>query len=157
MYEKHGHTAIKRTTEYLAWENMKRRCLNKAHPRYKDYGGRGIDVCERWINSFSNFYHDMGPKPGKRYSLDRIDNNSGYCKQNCKWSLLSIQQTNRRRKNRFVGVHFHAYSKKYFASITKNKKTYRLGYFADPIDAAKAYNEANLKLNGPNAFQNRLK
>jgi hypothetical protein len=61
--------------EYIAWVEMKRRCYTKSNKRYHRYGGRGIKVCSEWKDNFPQFYHDMGKRPGKKYSLGRIDNN----------------------------------------------------------------------------------
>ena len=84
------------TSEYTTWDAMKTRCYNKKHKTYKNYGSRGITVCERWLNSFENFYEDMGDKPDKTYSLDRIDVNGNYEPSNCKWSTPKEQINNRR-------------------------------------------------------------
>lgn len=86
------------STEYSAWRAMKARCLVPSNKRYHDYGGRGITVCDRWVNSFENFFADMGekPEPKQEYSLDRIDNSLGYSPENCKWSTSKEQIMNRR-------------------------------------------------------------
>ena len=96
---KHG---MKYTKEYNAWLNIKSRCININNPEYKNYGGRGISVCESWINSFEEFYKDMGKKPIST-SIDRIDNNQGYSKENCKWSDNKTQSRNK-RNNRFYEI-----------------------------------------------------
>lgn len=83
------------TSEYTSWESMKQRCNNSNNKHYKNYGGRGIKVCEEW-NTFDKFLLDMGPRPEKSYSLDRIDVNGNYCKENCKWSSRYTQDRNRR-------------------------------------------------------------
>lgn len=83
------------TPEYKAWISMRNRCNNPNYKRYQDWGGRGIKVCERWNSSFENFYSDMGKRPDK-CSLDRIDNSKGYNPENCRWSTMKEQCSNRR-------------------------------------------------------------
>lgn len=80
---------------YSIWVQMIERCHNEKHRFYKWYGARGITVCPRWYNNFTYFLNDMGEKP-EGMSLDRIDNDKGYGKNNCKWSTKSEQQRNRR-------------------------------------------------------------
>ncbi len=77
---------------------MKARCLNKNVKAYKNYGGRGITVCDRWLESFSNFYADMGDRPTGKHTLERIDNSKGYSKDNCEWRT-SVAQCNNKRNN----------------------------------------------------------
>ena len=89
-----------KTKVHRCWSEIRQRCKNKNYPRYQDYGGRGIKVCERW-NSFINFYHDMGDPPTPRHSIDRIDNNKNYEPGNCKWSNPKEQQ-NHTRSNRII-------------------------------------------------------
>lgn len=84
-----------KSREYTSWESMMARCYNKNHHAYKNYGGRGIIVCERWLD-FALFYEDMGNRPSGRFSLDRIEINGDYCKENCKWSNDFEQARNRR-------------------------------------------------------------
>jgi hypothetical protein len=71
--------------EYKTWCAIKDRCYRKNSINYHRYGGRGITVCEKWKNSFISFYTDMGPKPSKKHTIDRIDNDRGYYKENCRW------------------------------------------------------------------------
>lgn len=96
--QKHGKYY---SSSYKCWRGMKDRCLNPSALAYKRYGDRGIKVCDSWIEDFENFYNDMGEKP-KGKSLERIDNNKGYCKENCIWASPKTQAQNTRRsfKNR---------------------------------------------------------
>jgi len=104
---KHGmRTANNTHPAYRAWHNMKGRCLNPKDKRYKDYGGRGIKVCDRWLDYFIHFRDDMLAtwKPG--LSLDRIDNDGNYEPNNCKWSTSSEQAKNRRLRERNIKGQF---------------------------------------------------
>lgn len=85
---------LSETIEYTSWEGIKSRCMNPHNKFYKNYGGRGIQVCEEWLK-FENFYRDMGNKPDKSYSIDRIDVNKDYYKENCTWSNRYTQDRNR--------------------------------------------------------------
>lgn len=87
----------KRTREYSAWKAMKSRCYSPSSR--KDYKEKGITVCNRWLNSFDNFLDDMGECP-EGYTLDRIDNNKGYCKDNCRWADYKTQSGNRGNFNK---------------------------------------------------------
>jgi len=90
---------MSKTQTYKSWASMKSRCLNENSTRYENWGGRGIIVCEEWLK-FENFYNDMGEKPEGK-SLDRIDNNKGYYKKNCRWSTPK-EQGNNTRSNVFI-------------------------------------------------------
>lgn len=107
QYKKYGkiiHQKLRTPTgrmklpEYNSWRAMKERCYNKNNKAYKNYGGRGIKVCNRWLDrtdGFTNFLSDMGGRP-EGSSLDRIDTNGDYCPENCKWSNRQQQNINRR-------------------------------------------------------------
>jgi len=98
----HGHSRVGHISpEIMCYRAMKSRCCSKTHEAYSRYGGRGITICKRWLKSFMAFYRDMGPRPGSEYSLDRIDNNKGYSKSNCRWALKVTQGRNR-RDNRMI-------------------------------------------------------
>lgn len=89
------------TPEYYIWKCMRQRCNNPKSHKYPIYGGRGITVCERW-NDFHNFISDMGTRPNKDYSIDRINNDGNYEPQNCRWSTRSEQMRNRREYSQEV-------------------------------------------------------
>lgn len=106
---------MSKTIEYRAWCEMRRRCYDPQRKQYKDYGGRGIKVCDRWNESFDNFYEDMGDKPTPNHSLDRIDVNGDYTPDNCKWSDRTEQNYNQRYRG---GVINHP-------NIKTNGRTFR--------------------------------
>lgn len=85
---------MRKTGTYSSWISMKDRCLNKNSKDFDSYGAKGITVCKEWADSFEQFYLDMGEKPRGK-SIDRIDNNLGYFKENCRWATHSEQQKNK--------------------------------------------------------------
>jgi len=100
---KHGETKRGNISiEYKTWSSIKNRCSNSNYPWYYNYGGRGIKVCKEWINDYQQFLDDMGRRPNG-YSIERIDNNKGYSKENCKWIPRSCQNNNRRNSIIFNG------------------------------------------------------
>lgn len=99
----HGHNRLgRRTKAYRTWAHIKGRCYNPKDASYKHYGGRGIQVCQRWRDSFQNFLADMGnPEPG--LTLERRDNDGDYCPENCYWGTYADQSRNTRKNVRIDG------------------------------------------------------
>lgn len=115
-------------SEYQSYRAMIDRCFNKNRAYYKNYGGRGITVCDRWLglHGFVNFLADMGKKFDGG-SLDRIDVNGNYEPSNCRWADKHTQMANRRIKRKYskcVGVTYDKKASRWKASITVNKRTY---------------------------------
>ena len=99
----HNHSISKNTINnrtYISWQKLKDRCLNENNDKYEDYGGRGIKVCQRWLDSFENFLLDMGERPLKT-SIDRINNDGDYLPENCRWATQKEQSLNK-RTNRII-------------------------------------------------------
>lgn len=143
---KHGMYGTK---TYKVWSSMVDRINNKEN---KDYGGRGITCSKDWL-SFENFLKDMGQVP-KGFSLDRIDVNGDYCKENCRWADKSLQAFNKRTSTRNtsgrVGVELEKKTGKYRASISKDHVTYYLGTYSDFETACKVREMAEIDLYGEN-------
>ena len=93
MATKHGEHG---SPEYVNWRALRERCLNPKHKNYPEYGGRGIKVCERWLNSFENFLADMGRRPFPEATVDRKENDGDYEPGNCRWATRLDQTKNRR-------------------------------------------------------------
>lgn len=110
-----------KSSEYKSWQKMKERCLNPNIERYPQYGGRGIKVCNRWLNSFENFYEDMGDRPSKDHSLDRKDVNGDYTPDNCRWITNQEQHYN---KTNTLYVEYNGNKK----SLSEMCKMYNLNY-----------------------------
>ena len=108
----HGHTG---TTEYKIWSGIIARCTNPDDKYFPRYGGRGITVCERWLD-FGTFLADMGHRPGKGFSIDRIDNDGPYAPENCHWATWKEQENNR-RNNRVLTISGESHTVSEWAGI----------------------------------------
>lgn len=102
LLTRHGQSGERRST-YNTWLSMNRRCYGQNQPGYTNYGGRGITVCDRWRNDFGAFLADVGARPSRYATLDRIDVNGNYEPGNVRWATRGIQANNR-RDNRRVTV-----------------------------------------------------
>lgn len=86
--------------EYKVWISMKQRCTNPKVKNFNNYGGRGIAVCDRWINSFEAFLADVGPRPSSKHWIERVNNDGNYEPANCTWATAAEQLKNRRPYSR---------------------------------------------------------
>ena len=148
---KHGHSHSKRegrgrTLTYQSWESMKYRCSGNVPDRvFKNYAGKGVHVCDRWLD-FSNFLFDMGVRPSKNHTIDRIDSDKSYYPGNCRWVEWHVQNHNRKSisnsSSRFKGVHWCNTRNRWLSKIVIKKNNTYLGSFKTEIEAARAYNIA---------------
>ena len=118
---------------YHTWYAMVARCQNPRAQSYHNYGGRGITVCDRWLESFENFYADMGERPSPKHSIDRIDNDGPYSPENCRWATWE-EQANNRRNN--VWIEFQG------ERLSAAQWRKRLGVVSDLHAVAKKYNRS---------------
>lgn len=109
----HGHARKNsRVPEYNIWQKMKRRCYNPKDKRFNRYGARGIYVCEEWKADYQKFYSDMGPRPSNQHSLDRINNDGPYSRENCRWATW-IEQNNNRNQQSTVYLTFNGEKRRF--------------------------------------------
>lgn len=152
---------------YYTFNNMWSRCTNDKTVEWVNYGGRGITVCDEW-KDFRTFVSDMGVRPDGDYSIDRIDGDKGYCKENCRWATRQQQAENRRMfKNNKTGVAGVEFRKQhYLASIqignvrhnlgkhetieeaSAKREAFKVAYEADPV-AALSFYVRGANLNNP--------
>lgn len=144
VVERHG---LRHTSEYLAWQSMKARCMRLTHTEYPRYGGRGIRVCQEWQNSFLTFLQDVGTRPSDNLSLDRIDPDGDYKPGNVRWVDLYTQNRNFSDSRSALGLRgVRTQRKRYFAYIHVNRAQIPLGGFDNFLDACCARKSAENNL-----------
>lgn len=125
----HGLSNLK---EYAVYKGMVSRCQNKNHDRYHRYGGRGVKVCERWLESFENFYEDMGDRPSSKHQIDRIDNDGDYTPENCRWVTVSENSLNKEFKKGKLNIrNIYKDGNSYYAMVTRQRNTRTSSYNRD--------------------------
>ncbi len=141
------------TKEFRTWAGLKNRCNNPKDPAYINYGGRGIKVCDRWVDSFENFLDDMGQAPSKNHSIDRKDNDGNYCPENCRWAT-PIQQSNNRRSSLTYEYEGGMLTLREISSLTKTPlnllqdRVQRLGWSVNDAINRPARSFARFEYNG---------
>lgn len=147
-----GTHKMSHTRTYQIWEGMKRRCKPELAEQFPYHAGKGVTYCDPWTK-FENFFSDMGEAPDDM-SLDRIDVNGNYSKENCRWTTNSIQGYNKgldpNNTSGKSGVSFYTQNNKWSAEIHVDNNHIRLGMFVNFEDAVKAREEAELKYYGWN-------
>lgn len=133
--------------EYKAWVSMKSRCYNPNENGYEHYGGRGIKVCDRWLDDYQSFLDDMGKRPSLNHSIDRIDNDGNYEPSNCKWSEPYEQVRNQRAQGAsgYRGIYWFATRNKWHVRIKTRRKRVHIGYYDVLEDAIEARKQAEIK------------
>ena len=147
---------------YDTWNNIFKRCTNSKHKNYKNYGGRGIIICEEWldIKKFIAWAESTHPNI-EGHTLDRIDNDKGYNPENCRWADKTTQSINQRTKSNntsgFVGIVWYKITSKWVAQITVNKIVIHLGYFKTIEEAVQARDNYIIENNLPHKLSTEYK
>lgn len=146
------------TKEYSTWQSIKYRCYNEKSEYYEIYGGRGIVVCDRWLESFKNFYEDMGDAPTEDHQIDRINTNGNYEPDNCRWVTSQQNSQNRRNKSNSLSKYKGVYKSgnKWVANITIDGVQRIIGTYDTEKEAGVRYNEEAIKLFGEFAMLNEI-
>jgi len=144
-YNQHGNTkhGLRWTPEYSCWLNMKQRCYNRKNTAYKNYGARGIVVCDEWKNDFQVFYNWLHKNKYEHgLTIDRIDNNGNYNPSNCRLVTRNYQAANKRNNNIVVGVSFNSTHKLWQARLEIKNKCVLNKWFKNFEDAVSARKNA---------------
>ncbi len=145
---KHG---MCKSVEYTAWRGMRRRCFLEKDPEYFRYGGAGITVCDRWLDSFENFFSDMGERP-EGFSLDRINSSGDYEPDNCRWADNTTQSYNQKLSKRntsgVAGVRYNEKINKWRVRICKKNKLLFNKHYEDYDEAVKVRQQLEIKYYG---------
>jgi len=147
MVTKHGKS---NTPLYSKWKGMKNRCYQQSYKHYSRYGGRGIEVCERWKDNFENFYNDMHDSYFEGAELDRINNDGNYEPSNCRWVTHEENANNRslyKNKTGYTGIVYKEKIKKYCANINHKRKQKHIGCFETLEEAVNARKEFIIEWN----------
>lgn len=117
---------LSKTPEYKVWQGMIGRCHNPTHVDYYSYGEKGVEVCDKWKDSFEAFIEDMGRRPSDNHTIERVDVYGGYCPENCIWLESEKQAANKRKERRKKGTH-PMYEYRKAARERKARGEYRVG------------------------------
>lgn len=138
---RHGLTG---TTEYNTWKNIKARCYNPKNAKYADYGGRGIKMCDEWVNDPVAFCNFMGKKPSEEHTIERKDNNKDYSPDNCEWVTRKVQANNR-RSNRLITYNGKTQNMRAWCDETGLTKSVICNRLSAGWDVEKVFTEPVLK------------